>query len=101
VVIGLMSVLGLTWHHEALGILTGFGVYSAGALVAFECGALNWMNFTAFSILNSAAYNVAALIWAFYILRPPRKKSVHILPDADLTEWNYALNKYVNQRSRR
>ena len=101
VVIALMSVLGLTWHHEALGILIGFGVYSAGALVAFECGALHWMNPLAFSILNSAAYNVGALIWAFYILRPPRKKSVQLLPSADLTEWNNALNNYVNQRTRR
>jgi hypothetical protein len=101
VVIGLMSALGLTWHHEALGILAGFGVYSTGALVALECSALHWMNFTAFSMLNSAAYNVAALIWAFYILRPRRRTPLDRLPNADLTEWNNALNNYVCQRPRR
>lgn len=101
VVIGLMSVLGLTWRHEALGILLGFGVYSAAALVAFECGALHWMNPIAFSILNSAGYNVAALIWAFYMLRPTRRKPTGRLPNADLADWNDVLNSYVNQRSQR
>jgi hypothetical protein len=101
VVIGLMSVLGLTWQHEALGILLGFGVYSAAALVAFECGALHWMNPIAFSILNSAGYNVAVLIWAFYMLRPTRRKPTGRLPNVDLAEWNNALDNYVNQGSRR
>lgn len=101
VVIALMSVLELTWQHESLGILLGFGVYSAVALVAFELGAIHWMNPIAFSMLNSAGYNVAALIWAFYILRPRRRKPVGCLPNADLAEWNSALNNFVSQRSRR
>jgi hypothetical protein len=101
VVIALMSVLGLTWHHEALGILIGFGVYSAVALVAFECGALHWMNPIAFSMLNSAGYNIAALIWAFYILRPRPTMPVERLPNSDLAEWNNALKSYANQRSPR
>jgi hypothetical protein len=101
VVIALMSVLGLRWHHEALGILLGFGVYSSVALVAFECGVLHWMNPIAFSILNSAGYNLAALIWAFCILRPSRKAPVERLPNADLAEWNNVLDNYVNRRSLR
>lgn len=101
VVIALMSVLGLTWHHEALGILIGFGIYSAGALFAFECGALHWMDPIAFSIVNSASYNVAALIWAFYILLPRGGNPLDRLPNADLADWNDAFNDYVSQRSRR
>lgn len=101
VVIALMSVLGLTWLHESLGILLGFGIYSAVALVAFEFGALHWMNPVAFSIFNSAGYNVAVLIWAFYILRPRRRKPLSRLPNADLADWNDALNNFVDQRSRR
>ena len=100
VVIALMSVLGLSWQYESLGILAGFGVYSAVALVAFQCGALHWMNPIAFSILNSAGYNVAALIWAFYVLRSRGRKTVERLPNADLTEWNDALNNFVNQQTR-
>jgi len=101
VVIALMSVLGLTWHHEALGILLGFGIYSAGALFAFECGALHWLDPLAFSILNSASYNVAVLIWALYILRPRGGNPLDRLPNADLADWNNALNDYVSQRPRR
>jgi len=101
VVIALMSVLGLTWQHESLGILLGFGVYSAAALVAFECGAVHWLNPVAFSMLNSAGYNVAAAIWAFYILRPRGRPPVDRLPDTDLADWNNALSSYVNQRSSR
>ena len=101
VVIALMSVLGLGWHHEALGILIGFGVYSTVALVAFECGALHWLDPVAFSMLNSAGYNIAVLIWAFYILRPRRRRPVEPLPSAGLADWNDVLDNYVNQRSRR
>lgn len=101
VVIALMSVLGLNWQQESLGILLGFGVYSAVALVAFEFGALHLMNPIAFSILNSAGYNIAVLIWAFYILRPRQRKPVERLPNADLAEWNNVLNDYVKQQARR
>ena len=99
VVIALMSVLGLTWQHESMGILVGFGVYSAVALAAFEFGApLHWMSLTASSILNSAGYNIAVLIWAFYILRPPRRRTpAQPLPAADLAEWNNTLDDYLNQ----
>ena len=99
VVIALMSVLGLRWHHEALGILLGFGVYSSIALVAFECGVLHWMTPIAFSMLNSAGYNIAVLIWAFYILRPRRRPPVDTFPDADLSEWNTELETFVKQSS--
>jgi hypothetical protein len=102
VVIGLMSVLGLTWQREAIGILTGFGLYSALALVAFEFGPhLLWINRTVFALLNSGAYNVAALIWAFYILGPRRRNQLERLPNADLAEWNNVLDNYVNHRSPR
>lgn len=72
-----------------------------GALFAFECGALHWMDPIAFSIVNSASYNVAALIWAFYILLPRGGNPLDRLPNADLADWNDAFNDYVSQRSRR
>ena len=102
VVIALMSALGLTWQHEALGILAGFGIYSAVALAAFEFGAhLRWMSLIAFSLLNSAGYNIAVLIWGFFILRPRRWKPIERLPNSDLEQWNDAMDNYINQRSRR
>jgi hypothetical protein len=102
VVIALMSRLGLTWHDESVGITAGFGVYSALALLIYEFGFhLQKMSSTVFVLLNSAAYNLAVIIWAFYILRRVRVTPVEHLPNADLREWNSAVTDYVNQCSRR
>lgn len=102
VVIALMSVLGITWQHESLGILAGFGVYSTVALAAYEFGPyLHWISHTAFGLLNTGAYNVAVLIWASYILRPKRPAVVDQLPDAHLAEWINTLNDDVDQWSER
>jgi hypothetical protein len=102
VVIALMSRLGLTWHHESVGITAGFGVYSALALAVYQFGYhLHSMSTAAFLLLNSGAYNVATVIWAFYILRPVRATPVEHLPKADLAEWNSAVTDYVHQWSRR
>lgn len=102
VVIALMSVLGLTWQHESLGILAGFGVYSSVALVVFEFGYhLHLMSTTAFMLLDSAGYNVAVLIWAFYILRPRQRTTVEHPQNADLAKWINTLNDDADQWSRR
>ena len=102
VVITLMSRLGLTWHNKAVGITAGFGVYSALALTVYEFGYhLHLMSTAAFLLINSGAYNAAALIWAFYILLPARVTPVQHLPKADVAEWNSAVTDYVNQWSQR
>jgi hypothetical protein len=102
VVIALMSRLGLTWFHESVGITAGFGVYSGLALAVYQFGYhLHLMSTGAFLLLNSGGYNLAAMIWAFYILRPVRVTPVEHLPKADLAEWNSAVTDYVNQWSRR
>jgi ABC-type uncharacterized transport system permease subunit len=101
-VIALMSRLGLTWHHESVGITAGFGVYSALALAVYQFGYhLHLMSSNAFVLLNSAAYNLATMIWAFYILLPAGVTPVEHLPKTDLAEWNSAVTDYVNQCSRR
>jgi hypothetical protein len=102
VVIALMSRLALTWRDESVGITAGFGIYSALALAVYQFGYhLHSMSTTAFLLLNSGAYNVATIIWAFYILRPVRVTPVEHLPKADLAEWNSAVTDYVHQWSRR
>ncbi len=102
VVIALMSRLGLSWRDESVGITAGFGVYSALVLVDYELGAhLHLMSSTAYVLLNTAGYNVAAMIWAFYILRPVRVIPIEHLPKTDLAEWNSAVTDYVDQWSRR
>jgi len=102
VVIALMSRLGLTWRHYSVGIAAGFGIYSGVALAGFELrGHLHLVSDATFALLNSAAYNVAALIWAFYILRPWPETAVERLPNTNLAEWNEAVGGYINQWYRR
>jgi hypothetical protein len=102
VVIVLMSRLGLSWRQQSVGIAAGFGLYSALALAGFELGGhLHVISAHTLALLNSAAYNLATIIWAFYILRPARVTPVEHLPKADLAEWNSAVTDYVNQWSRR
>jgi len=101
-VIALMSRLGLTWHHYSVGIAAGFGVYSALALVGWELRAhLHVISHDKFVLINSVAYNLAAIIWAWYILRPRRGTPVEHLPKANLAEWNSAVSEYVDQWYRR
>jgi len=102
VVIALMSRLGLTWHHYLVGIVAGFGIYSALALAALEFRAhLHFVSDATLVLLNSAAYNLAAIIWAFYFLRSWRRTPVEHLPKTNLAEWDEAVTDYVDQWYRR
>ena len=102
VVIALMSRLGLTWHYYSVGIVAGFGIYSAVALVVLEFRAhLHFLSDATLVLFNSAAYNVAVGIWAFYFLRSWRKARVERLPETNLAEWNEAVTDYVDQWYRR
>jgi hypothetical protein len=102
IVIVLISRLGLTWHNYAAGIIAGFGIYSALDLAILELRAhLHLLTDAALVLFTSAAYNVAAIIWASYFLRSWRTKPVEHLPDTDLAEWNNAVVDLVDQWYRR
>jgi hypothetical protein len=102
VVIALVSRLGLTWRHYSVGIVAGFGIYSALDLVILEFHShLHLISDSTLFLLNSAAYNVAAIVWAFYCLRSWRRTPLERLPKADLAEWNDAVGDYVDQWHRR
>jgi len=98
IVIALMSRLGLTWHQYSVGIVAGFGVYSALDLLALEFRAhLHFVSDTAFVFIRPAAYNLAAVIWAAYFLRSWWSIPLDRLPKNDLGEWNEAVTDYVDQ----
>lgn len=102
VVIALMSRLGLAWHQYSVGILAGFGTYSALALIIFELRShAHIVGNSTLALGNSAAYNVAALIWAFYFLRSWRQVALRDLPKNNLAEWNETVSAYVDQWHRR
>jgi hypothetical protein len=101
-VIALMSRLGLSWHDKSVGIATGFGVYSALALVEFEFGPhLHFISNSAASLLNSMAYTLALVIWAVYLLPARTRSAIEYLPRLNLAEWNNAVGSYLNQWYRR
>jgi len=101
-VTALMSRLGVTWHHYSVGIVAGFGVYSALDLGVLEFRAhLRFISDAGLVLLTSAAYNVAAIIWASYFLRSWRKTPIEYLPKTNLTEWNETVTEHVDQWYRR
>ena len=98
VAIGLMSRLGLTWHHYSLGIAAGFGVYAALDLTLLELRAnLHVITDTAFVLLRSSAYNLAAVIWGLYFLRPRGAQPIERLPSTNVAGWNEALTERIDK----
>jgi hypothetical protein len=95
----LMSRLGLTWQYYAVGIATGFGVYSASDLALLELRAhLHLITDGTLVLLNSIAYNVAVTIWVLYFVPSrPRKVVVESLPSTDIARWNDVLSEYLNK----
>src|SRR6266852_7079388 len=99
VLVLLMSRLGLTWQHYAVGIATGFGVYSASDLALLELQAhLHLITYETLALLNWTAYNVAVTIWALYFVASrPRKVIVESLPDTEIARWNEVLSEYLKK----
>jgi hypothetical protein len=99
VLVLLMSRLGLTWQYYAVGIATGFGVYSASDLALLELRAhLHLITDGTLVLLNSTAYNVAVTIWALYFVASrPRKVIVESLPDTEIARWNEVVSEYLKK----
>jgi len=101
IVIALMSRLGLTWYQYSIGILAGFGIYSALDLVTLEFRDRHFLGGDTFVLIRSAAYNLGAIIWAAYFLPAWTRSPVEHLPRTNLAEWNEAVADYVDQWYRR
>jgi len=99
VLVLLMSRLGLTWQHYAVGIATGFGVYSASDLALLELRAhLHLISNTTLVLLNSTAYNLAVMTWALYFVPSrPMKMIVGSLPNTEIARWNDVLSEYLKK----
>jgi len=98
VVTALMSRLGLNWHYYSVGIVAGFGIYSALDLGVLEFRShLHVLSDAKLVLFNSLAYNLAAIIWAFYFLRSWRRNPIEHLPKTNLTEWNKTVNEYIHR----
>ena len=101
IVISLMSRLGLTWQQYSIGIVVGFGIYSALDLATLQFRGHHFVVGDTFVLIRSAAYNLGAIIWAAYFLPSGSRSPVEHLPRTNLAEWNEAVTDYVDQWYRR
>src|SRR5713226_7447322 len=99
VLVLLMSRLGLTRQYYAIGIATGFGVFSASDLALLELRAhLHLISNTTLVLLNSTAYNLAVMTWALYFVPSrPMKMIVGSLPNTEIARWNDVLSEYLKK----
>src|SRR6266446_844993 len=88
VLVLLMSRLGLTWQYYAVGVATGFGVFSGLYLALLELQThLHLISEGTLRLLNSTAYNLAVIIWAVYFVRPRLKMGIVVasLPNTQIS----------------
>jgi hypothetical protein len=101
-VIKVISHYGNNWRQFSVGIVAGLGVHAALTLAVFELRTYaNFVSDTTFVLCNLAAYNAAAMIWAFFFLSSWRSLPSPHLPETNLSEWNEAVNAYTQQWYRR
>jgi len=83
--------LGLSWRSRLFGITAGFGGYAAVTLTLVSLKAqLGIPGDTAYSLINSGAYTLAAATWLAYTLAPePARQAVRVQPVPD--SWDFAL----------
>jgi len=101
-VINVISHYGNNWRQYSVGIVAGLGVHAALTLAIFELRTYaNFVGDTTFVLFNLAAYDVAAMIWAFFFLRSWSSLPSPHLPETNLSEWNDAVTAYTQQWHRR
>jgi hypothetical protein len=95
----LITRLGLTWHNCAIGIATGFGIYSAMSLALLDLRAqFQLIGDGTMALWNSVAYNVAVLVWALYFVPSrPKEAIVKRLPSTEIARWNEVLSEYLKR----
>lgn len=102
IVITLIAHCGGSWRRYSVYIVAGFGVHATLTLAFFELRAhLQLISFSTFALGISIAYNLAAMVWAFFFCRPSQSYPAERLPDDNLVEWNDAVLAYTQQWYRR
>jgi hypothetical protein len=93
------SYLGLRLRDRAFGIALGFGIYAAVILAGVALRThLGEAAASAHSLIATASYTCALVIWLVYVLAPAREAvAVRVVPNTDLEKWNRALVELLNQ----
>jgi hypothetical protein len=87
------AALGLRWGRHAFGIALGLGLLTSIALAAFTLRAhFGALSTSTLSLITSAAYNCAVIVWLVAVLRPAAERiALPRVPRWDLDGWNRTL----------
>jgi hypothetical protein len=93
------SYFGLRWKHFAFGIVAGFAVETSVGLATFTLRAhLGVLGKPMLSLISSAAYDCAVLVWVAYLFSPePAARPAKLPPGVELEGWNQALLELLHQ----
>ena len=82
--------LGISTSNRAYGITLGFGLNASTCLILLSMSTYMGARFDhSLSLGMSAAYNLAAIVWMGYILKPePARKVIHLPISSPLVRWN-------------
>ena len=92
------SFFGLSWKDQLFGIALGFAVYVCTELAVVAIRAYTGHTQIPFyRYLNPAAWDVALIIWTFYVVKQWRPATVPKLPKNDLAAWNDTLRDLLHR----
>jgi hypothetical protein len=84
--------LGISRKHVLFGVAVGFGFFSAThMLIATAVAHWTVLHRSTLAMMNSAAYDVAALIWLGYVAHPGTLVAGQMAPENRSKDWNEAL----------
>jgi len=92
------SFFGLSWKDQLFGIALGFAVYVCTELAVVAIRAYTGHTQIPFyRYLNPAAWDVALIIWSFYLIKDWRPTNLPKLPKDDLAGWNDSLRDLLHR----
>lgn len=96
-ILGIVTVFfGFYWGDLAFGIAAGFAFYAVMDLMSIHVrthiGPTASHNS---NLIDNWSYEVASLIWLFYILKKPKSLPAEALPPDDLSDFSGALEEIV------
>ena len=88
---------GFYWGDLAFGVAVGFGFYAFMQLVGiYGRGRLGPMANHAYNLTSAWSYQIASLIWLFYIWKKP-KPPLKALPSDKVSEYTEAIERLIKK----
>jgi len=92
------SFFGLSWKNQLFGIALGFAVFAFSDLAVVALRAYTGHPLSSFyKYLNPASWDVALVIWTFYVIKDWRPTNLPKLPKDELAGWNDTLRDLLHR----